>query len=142
MPFKFNKTLWELGRKIEDDTLPELNEYFDCKFVRNESDIFDVLDFKDPDKKIIVEVKGRRCPSTQYEDTIITASKITAGYQSIELGFKVYFVFAFTDKIMYIQLKEDASFQCKLTGTNCIKHYLIPVKDLVDLKKEDEPIPE
>ncbi|MBC42032.1 MAG: hypothetical protein CML19_07365 [Pusillimonas sp.] len=58
MPFKFNKTLWELGRKIEDDTLPELNEYFECNFERNESDIFDVLDFKDPEKKIIVEVKG------------------------------------------------------------------------------------
>jgi hypothetical protein len=134
MPFKFNKTLWELGRKIEDETLPELNEYFECNFERNENDIFDVFDFKDEEKKIVVEVKGRRNTSTEYEDTIITASKITAGYQAIETGYKVYYVFAFTDKIMFIELKEDSSFKCKFTGTNCIRHYLIPVKDLQELK--------
>tara|TARA_R100000664_G_scaffold2919_2_gene6891 strand:- start:313 stop:717 length:405 start_codon:yes stop_codon:yes gene_type:complete len=134
MPFEFNKKLWELGRKIEDETLPELNEYFECNFERNENDIFDVFDFKDEEKKIVVEVKGRRNTSTEYEDTIITASKITAGYQAIETGYKVYFVFAFTDKLMFIELKEDSSFKCKFTGTNCIRHYLIPVKDLQELK--------
>ena len=134
MPFEFNKKLWELGRKIEDETLPELNEYFECNFERNENDIFDVFDFKDEEKKIVVEVKGRRNTSTQYEDTIITANKVTAGYHAIESGYKVYFVFAFTDKLMYIELKEDSSFKCKFTGTNCIRHYLIPVKDLQELK--------
>tara|TARA_R100000700_G_C3159709_1_gene136074 strand:- start:568 stop:996 length:429 start_codon:yes stop_codon:yes gene_type:complete len=142
MPFKFNKTLWELGRQIEDETLPELNEYFNCNFERNDNDIFDVFDFKDPDKNIIVEVKGRRCPSTEYEETIITASKVTSGYQAIEGGCKVYFVFAFTDKIMYIELKEDSTFKCKFTGTNCIRHYLIPIKDLKDLKQQEDPVPE
>ena len=134
MPFEFNKKLWELGRKIEDETLPELNEYFECNFERNENDIFDVFDFKDEEKKIVVEVKGRRNTSTQYEDTIITANKVTAGYQAIESGYKVYFVFAFTDKLLYIELKEDSSFKCKFTGTNCIRHYLIPVKDLQEFK--------
>ena len=134
MPFAFNETLWKLGRKIEDDILPELNKAFECNFERNENDIFDVFDFKDEEKKIVVEVKGRRNTSTEYEDTIITASKITAGYQAIETGYKVYFVFAFTDKLMFIELKEDSSFKCKFTGTNCIRHYLIPVKDLQELK--------
>tara|TARA_R100001143_G_C3308877_1_gene109200 strand:- start:233 stop:637 length:405 start_codon:yes stop_codon:yes gene_type:complete len=134
MPFEFNKKLWELGRKIEDETLPELNEFFECNFERNENDIFDVFDFKDEEKKIVVEVKGRRNTSTEYEDTIITASKVTAGYQAIEAGYKVYFVFAFTDSLMYIELKEDSSFKCKFTGTNCIRHYLIPVKDLQEFK--------
>tara|TARA_R110002020_G_scaffold18196_5_gene63968 strand:- start:19 stop:423 length:405 start_codon:yes stop_codon:yes gene_type:complete len=134
MPFEFNKKLWELGRKIEDETLPELNEYFECNFERNENDIFDVFDFKDEEKKIVVEVKGRRNTSTEYEDTIITASKVTTGYQAIEGGYKVYFVFAFTDKLMFIELKEDSSFKCKFTGTNCIRHYLIPVKDLQEFK--------
>ena len=134
MPFEFNKKLWELGRKIEDEALPELNEFFECNFERNENDIFDVFDFKDEEKKIVVEVKGRRNTSTEYEDTIITASKVTAGYQAIEAGYKVYFVFAFTDNLMYIELKEDSSFKCKFTGTNCIRHYLIPVKDLQEFK--------
>ena len=66
MPFKFNAELWKIGQKIEDDTLPLINKYYDCDFKRNENDIFDILDFKDDDKKIIVEIKGRRIPSTQY----------------------------------------------------------------------------
>ena len=134
---KFNKVLWELGRKIEDTSLPILNKQFDCNFERNENDIWDVLDFKDHDKKIIVEVKGRRIPSTQYKETIITASKITAGFQSIDQGFKVFLVFVFTDKMMYIELLENSEFQVKFTGTNCIQHYMIPIKDLIEIKQEE-----
>ena len=138
MPFKFNEELWKVGRKIEDDALPVLNEYFECNFERNENDIFDIFDFKDEEKKMIVEVKGRRIPSTQYKETIITASKITEGYRAIEDGWKVYFLFVFTDKSGYFELKEDSSFKCKLTGTNCIQHYLIPVEDLKELKETEE----
>ena len=138
MPFKFNEELWKVGRKIEDDALPVLNDFFECNFERNENDIFDIFDFKDEEKKMIVEVKGRRIPSTQYKETIITASKITSGFRAIEDGWKVYFLFVFTDKSGYFELKEDSSFKCKLTGTNCIQHYLIPVEDLKELDKETE----
>tara|TARA_R110000824_G_scaffold242953_1_gene431599 strand:- start:67 stop:486 length:420 start_codon:yes stop_codon:yes gene_type:complete len=138
MPFKFNEELWKVGRKIEDDALPVLNDFFECNFERNENDIFDIFDFKDEEKKMIVEVKGRRIPSTQYKETIITASKITSGFRAIEDGWKVYFLFVFTDKSGFFELKEDASFKCKLTGTNCIQHYLIPVEDLKELDKETE----
>ena len=138
MPFKFNEELWKVGRKIEDDALPVLNDFFECNFERNENDIFDIFDFKDEEKKMIVEVKGRRIPSTQYKETIITASKITEGYRAIEDGWKVYFLFVFTDKSGYFELKEDSSFKCILTGTNCIQHYLIPVEDLKELKETEE----
>ena len=60
--FAFNKELWDIGRQIEDITLPLINQYFDCKFLRNENDIFDILDFKDDDAKIIVEVKRSENP--------------------------------------------------------------------------------
>jgi hypothetical protein len=138
MPFKFNTELWKIGQKIENDTLPLINKYYDCDFKRNENDIFDILDFKDDDKKKIVEVKGRRIPSTQYEDTIITASKITEGFMKIDQGYRVFFVFAFTDKTMEIELKEDQDFKVKFTGTNCIKHYCIPIKDLTEIIDEPE----
>ena len=132
---KFNKELWGLGRKIEDESLPILNKYFECNFERNENDIWDILDFKDDEKKIIVEVKGRRIPSTQYKETIITASKVTEAYKKIDDGYKVYFVFVFTDKTMEIELLEESSFQVKLTGTNCIQHYMIPITDLKEILK-------
>ena len=136
MPFEFNKELWEIGRQIEDKTLPLINKYYKCNFERNENDIFDILDFKDDTEKKIVEIKGRRIPSTQYNETIITASKVTAGFQQIDKGYKVYFVFVFTDKIFEYRLREDSEFQCKFTGTNCIKHYLIPIDELTEIKDE------
>ena len=123
MPFAFNKPLWELGRKIEDAILPELNKAFECNF-----------------EKKIVEVKGRRIASTQYKDTIITTSKITNGFQAIDQGYRVFLVFVFTDKAMYHELKEDDSFECKLTGTNCIQHYMIPIADLKEFTDEPEEI--
>jgi len=135
MPFKFNKELWDIGRKIEDTTLPLINKHYECNFERNENDIFDILDFKDDDKKKIVEIKGRRIASTKYSETIITASKVTAGFQKIEEGYRVFFVFVFTDKIFEYELKEDAEFTCKFTGTNCIKHYLIPIDELIEIKE-------
>lgn len=138
MPFAFNKELWNYGRDIEDKVLPIANELFGCDFKRNENDIYDILDFKDDEQKKIVEVKGRKIPSTQYTDTIITASKITEGYHKIEEGYKVFFIFVFTDKMFQYELLEDTAFDCRYTGTNCIKHYMIPVANLTEIKEEDE----
>ena len=129
MPFEFNKQLWDLGRQIEDDTLPKINKYFECDFKRNDNDIYDILDFKDDEAKKIVEIKGRRISSTKFEDTIITASKVNEGLCRID------------DKIYEMELKEDQEFKVRFTGTNCIQHYMIPVKDLKEIK-DDEPIEE
>ena len=134
MTSKFNNALWEYGRNIEDKVLPIANKLFDCDFKRNENDIYDILDFKDDEKKVVVEVKGRKIPSTQYSDTIITASKITEGFHKIDEGYKVFFIFVFTDKMFQYELLEDASFDCRFTGTNCIKHYMIPVKNLTEIE--------
>ena len=130
--FKFNKYLWDIGQKIEDDTLPLLNKYFDADFKRN-SDIFDILDFHDENKKIICEVKGRRNTHDKYKDTIITTKKITEGLMKKEQGYRVFLIFAFTDKTMAIELSDDIKFEVKLTGTNCIEHYLIPITELKEI---------
>ena len=140
--FAFNDTLWNAGRKIEDDALPKLNKYFKTNFQRNENDIFDILDFKDEEEKIIVEVKGRFNTSHQYEDTIITASKVMAGQQAIDEGYRVYFLFVFTDCSKIMELKTDSNFKVKFTGTNCIRHYMIPVSSLDDFDNDEELEPE
>jgi len=106
MPTKFNRKLWELGREIEDALKPKINKFFDCDFSRSD-DIFDILDFRDENKKVIVEVKGRTCKSTQWRETIITCGKITEGLMEIEKGYQVYIFFVFTDKTMYIKLEPD-----------------------------------
>ena len=38
---------------------------------------------------------------------------------------------------MYIELLENSEFQVKFTGTNCIQHYMIPIKDLIEIKQEE-----
>ena len=130
--FPFNKTLWTIGQQIEDETLPILNKYFEADFKRN-NDIFDILDFHDNNKKIICEVKGRRNTHDKYDTTIITTSKINEAYMKIEKGYRVYLIFVFTDKTMSIEITKDFSFPVKLTGSNQIEHYLIPVKDLQEI---------
>jgi|TARA_R110000782_G_scaffold1312_1_gene5101 sulfur carrier protein ThiS len=138
MPFKFNKELWTIGQTIENEALPKLNKYFKTDLQRDENNIWDILDFRDDEEKVIVEVKGRLIPSTQYADTIITSSKVMAGHQAIDDGYKVFFLFVFTDKSMIIELKEEQSFKVKFTGTNCIKHYCIPITELKDFDPDEE----
>ena len=50
----------------------------------------------------------------------------------------VYFVFVFTDKTLEYKLSENDEFKCKITGTNSILHYLIPVKDLKEIITEEQ----
>tara|TARA_R110000824_G_scaffold185116_1_gene366053 strand:- start:655 stop:1080 length:426 start_codon:yes stop_codon:yes gene_type:complete len=138
MPFKFNKELWTIGQKIEDEALPKLNKYFNTDLKRDDNNIFEILDFKDEQEKVIVEVKGRLIESTKYEDTIITASKVMAGHQAIDEGYKVFFLFVFTDKSKIIELKQDQQFKVRFTGTNHIRHYCIPISELKDFEPDEE----
>tara|TARA_R110000787_G_scaffold146480_1_gene260208 strand:- start:801 stop:1235 length:435 start_codon:yes stop_codon:yes gene_type:complete len=137
MPFKFNKELWDIGQTIEDRTLPLINKYFGADFKRAENNIWDILDFHDEDKKIICEIKGRRIKSTDYKETIITCNKLHEAFVKIELGYTVYLVFVFLDKTLGIQIDKDKEFNCCLTGTNYIKHYLIPIEDLEEIKEDE-----
>lgn len=136
MSNKFNRELWNVGRNIEDAIKPKIDKHFECVFERSD-DIFDVMDFRDKDKKIIVEVKGRRIPSTQFTETIITCNKHTEALIEMEDGYECYFFFVFTDKVLYHKVSEDDAFVMKLTGTYHKPHYLIPVKDLKEFEPEN-----
>ena len=133
MPGPFNKQLWDFGQKVEDEVCPKLNKLFNADFKRDES-IWDILDFHDDNKKIICEIKGRKIKSTQFKETIIPMNKLSEGFNKIELGYRVFFVFVFTDTSLYIELKEGLVYSVKLTGTNYIEHALIPVMDLVSVE--------
>lgn len=73
MPGKFNQTLWKMGHDIENNIYPLLNKKWDCDLYRS-NDIFDVFDFCDNNKKIIVEIKGRNTPSNKYNGDICWGS--------------------------------------------------------------------
>lgn len=133
----FNKVLWEKGKETEDAIRPHLNKFFNCDFQRND-DIFDVLDFHDKENKKIVEIKGRSISSTAFRDTIITCGKVTEGLMEMEMDddLEIYFFFVFTDKTLYVKLEKEFDWKMKVTGTNQIPHYLIPVKSLTEFKGE------
>lgn len=48
-------------------------------------------------ERTVLELKTRRCPSTQYPDTMVSLSKI----KKIPLGKECIFVFSFTDGMFY-----------------------------------------
>jgi len=126
----FNKVTWDIGKKIEDELLPKINHAFKGDFQRSD-DIYDILDFKDDIQKTIVEVKGRRINSNQFDTTIITVGKLTEALMKMEVGYDVYFFFVFKDKTLYLKVdKDDCEWDIKITGTNHIPHYLIPIKTL------------
>ena len=130
--FAFNQQLWDFGDKIEAEVKPILNTKFDANF-KKKDDIWDVLDFHDEDKKIICEIKGRKNNHNQYPTTIIPMNKLFAGFKKIDLGYKVYFVFVFTDKSMYCELTEDLKYEVRMTGTNHIEHACININDLIEV---------
>tara|TARA_R110002110_G_scaffold15283_2_gene69004 strand:+ start:1276 stop:1710 length:435 start_codon:yes stop_codon:yes gene_type:complete len=137
---KFNKTLWTLGNKIEDEIKPHLEEFLGKELFRGD-DIFDIMDFKSEDEKLVVEIKGRRVSSTDFKTTIITCGKIIEAEKlmCVNEEVKVYIFFVYTDCVKYIQLpKERPDWDCKHTGTNHIPHFLIPVNELMDFESVDK----
>ena len=133
----FNQYLWNIGKQIEDELLPKINSAFGCEFERSD-DIFDIIDFKDAIKKKAVEVKGRRNTHDKYDTTIITCGKLTEALMKVECGWDVYFFFVFTNKTMYIKVdKDNCDWDVKLTGTNHIPHYLIPIKELTEFDENN-----
>lgn len=131
--FEFNKVLWTFGTKIEDQVRPHLNELFKCDLQRSD-DIYEKIDFHDPNNKVAVEVKGRRIPSTKYKDTIIPYSKWVESCKLLDDGWKVFYVFVYTDCAKYVELTGHENWKVKLTGSFGIEHHLIPIEEMDDLK--------
>ena len=134
--FQFNHKLHNLGIKIEEEIRPHLDEFFNTKFEIRSNDVFDIIDFTNKEN-IQVEIKGRTCSSDAWEDTIVTTSKIIEAELEYELNpdLEIYLFFVFTDKTKYIKIpRERADWKVKFTGTFGIKHFLIPVKDLIEFE--------
>eukprot|EP01051_Picozoa_sp_SAG22_P025240 SAG22_NODE_7385_length_745_cov_0.633127_1_plen_80_part_10 len=73
--FTFNEQLWKLGNQIENEIHPHLEEYLNIKLDRTDN-LYEIMDFHSPDKKVFVEIKGRRVSSTRYDTTLLTCNKV------------------------------------------------------------------
>mgnify|MGYP003652468568 FL=1 len=139
--FQFNYYKWLEGRKTEDAMRPHIEKFFNCKFHRQDDglvidpknppiEVFDKLDFRNEEKKIIVEIKGRTCRAGQFYDTIITTGKIEEAKEDIKNGWSVYYLFKFRDIAKIIKQPDEVVWDTKITGTFHIPHYLIPVNSM------------
>ena len=96
----------KFGDKKENSLIPQINKYFNCNVIKTKP--FYEFDFIDKKLKLLFEVKGRRNDKNKYYDTMIGANKITEGFKMIKEGYKVYFVFDFTDFTSYYELSETS----------------------------------
>jgi len=95
----------EFGFNKEKEVLPILNDFFDVNLKQN--DRYDIFDFVDEDKKMIFELKSRRCKKHDYKDRggiMIGANKVREGFRKIRKGYRVIFTWLFTNKYCYYEL--------------------------------------
>jgi len=96
----------EFGDKKESSAIPLINKYFNSN-VSKTSQYYE-FDFIDTELKLLFELKSRRIEKNQFFDTMIGANKLTEGYKMINQGYKVYFLFGFTDYLSAFELTKDS----------------------------------
>lgn len=81
----------------------------------------------------VIELKTRRCPSTQYPDTMVPEHKI----KKIPPGKECIFVFSFTDGMFYHKYDSKITYRVAKSGRydrgrpEICDYCFIPVKDLI-----------
>lgn len=83
-----------------------IDEYFKCN--SSKTGRCNTFDFIDDDLKLIFELKSRRTSKNKYYDTMIGANKVTEGYKLLEKGYKIYFLFNFTDRLCAYELTKTS----------------------------------
>lgn len=114
----------------ETEIQPKLEEHFNTRLVKLST--FHPMDFKDNEVRFY-EVKKRNCKSSEYSDSMI-------GYNKIEFCNKQpknsYFVFEFTDKILFYEYTPNSKITKSLggrtdRGRDEIKDYAyFPISDM------------
>lgn len=92
------------GNKKENSLLPLLNKCYSANLSKTKP--FYEFDFIDSDKKILIELKSRRNSKYEYTSSMVGANKIVKGLEKIKQGYKVIFIFGFTDSVCAFELTE------------------------------------
>ena len=127
----------EWGEKKELEVKKQLETYWRCELIKTHKT--HPLDFVSLYKRSWFELKGRKNSKEKYPTTMIGYNKVVAGLKEIEKGYEVFFVFSFTDKLCYYQLKEVKEEWIKQGGRfdrgrpEVNDYYYIPVSELTDI---------
>jgi len=110
-----------------------IDKKYDCKLKKTKD--FHLFDLKDKDNKIIVEVKERKNTYNKYPTTMIGENKFIKAKDYYDKGYKVLFVFKFTDGIYYYEfcdekLKIDIGGRCDRGRPEYKKYVYISIDKL------------
>lgn len=127
------------GEKKEFEVKKQLEEHWKCELIKTHKT--NPLDFVSLHNRLWVELKGRKNTKDKYPTTMIGYNKVVAGLKEIEKGYEVFFVFSFTDRLCYYQLKEVKEDWVKKNALGrkdrgkieMNDYYYIPVDELVDI---------
>jgi hypothetical protein len=136
----------EWGLQKEKEVKKHLEKYWRCELI--ETSKMHPLDFVSIYKRCWFEHKGRKNTKEKYPTTMIGYNKVLAGLKEIEKGYEVFFVFSFTDRLCYYQLKEVKEDWIKKNTLGrrdrgkieINDYYYIPIDELTDVYIEDTTI--
>ena len=122
----------------QEEKLKEIIEkHLDIELERTDKSC--VYDFVNEEKKILIELKSRRCGKNKYKSTMISCHKIGELLKKVEEGYTIYLFFNFCDKICYYELKEYNEKWVSISGRfdryrdELNNYYFIPIEELTDL---------
>lgn len=95
------------GLLNEEIMKPILSHFFNIELTKDEYR-YAIFDFFNKEKKIKIELKSRKCNFTNETEPIISMSKICAGYNLINKGYRVFFVWKYGEIIPYYELKKSS----------------------------------
>jgi hypothetical protein len=125
------------GDNKEDKLIKPLMEYYGVELSKTKP--FYEFDYINKESKILIELKSRRIHKTQYYDTMIGHNKVLKGLAKIKQGYKIYFIFGFTDYVCAYELKQDSTLSIRDGGRTDRgkieqkKYAFIPVNELINL---------
>lgn len=134
----------KFGVDKEEELHDFFNSYFECEFKTTSH--FSHIDYISESKKIIIELKSRRCKYDTYSTTMISVFKIKSLLKKVEMGYSVYLFFNFDDGLFFYVLDrfnkdwvqsggrmDRGKFEYKHMG-----YYYIPICQLHNVDLSDE----
>ena len=98
----------DYGLQNEKLCFEKIEKFFDEKIVK--LDYYNNFDFSNSDNTIMIELKSRRCTINEYNDTMISISKINKAKKLIKnknKNIQIYFFFYYIKNDLYYWKYDD-----------------------------------
>lgn len=97
------------GGKSEEAVLPILQTlpHPDAIHLRKTTGKYSILDFRDPQGRLFVELKSRRIPHDKHPTAIVGFNKVCDAEWRTQKGAQCWFAFAYTDGVYAIKYEKE-----------------------------------